>query len=447
MNYVCAMLGPEVFKQRREAFIDSMGQGVAIFGGAAEFLRNGDVEHEYRQASDFFYLTGFREPQSVLVLSTVHAEHRAIMFVRPRDPERETWDGRRAGLEGVVAQFGADVAYDIAELESVLPTYLQGADRLFYHLNDGTGFDAKVLGALQKARNEDRRKGKGTPTQFIDTDPILHQSRLLKSGDEVELMRRAAAISVEAHKAAMLRAAPGVYEFEVEAELLRVFRENGSERPAYGSIVGSADNATILHYRENNRKMVDGDLLLIDAGCEYEYYASDITRTFPVNGRFSPAQADIYDVVLDAQKRAIDVCRPGSSFLKPHEVAVQALTEGLVRLGILTGKIEQLISDEAYKPYYMHKTGHWLGMDVHDVGSYIVEGASRALEPGMVLTVEPGLYIAQDADVDAKYRGIGIRIEDDILITPTGNENLTDKAPRERAEVEACVQGVKASAA
>lgn len=434
------MLGPEVFEQRREAFVDAMGKGVAVFGSATEFLRNGDVEHEYRQSSDFFYLTGFREPQSVLVLSTVHPEHRMALFVRPSDPERETWDGRRAGIAGAVARFGADVAYDIAKLDSILPTYLEGADKLYYHLENGSGFDARILGCLAQARKNDRKKGKGTPTQIIDSDTILHQSRLLKTSDEVAIMRRAASISVEAHKAAMQRAAPGIYEFEVEAELLRVFRENGSERPAYMPIVGSAENATILHYRENNRKMADGDLLLIDAGCEFEYYAADITRTFPVNGRFTAAQAAIYDIVLDAQKKAIAACEPGALFNRPHEVATQVITEGLLGLGLLDGDSKKLVADEAYKKFYMHSTSHWLGMDVHDVGAAFINGKSRPLEPGMVLTVEPGIYIAEDADVDARYRGIGIRIEDDILITATGNENLTEGAPRERAEVEACVQ-------
>ncbi len=435
------MLSPEVFKQRREAFLDAMREGVAVFCSASEFVRNGDVEHAYRQASDFFYLTGFREPDAVLVLSNVHPEHRVVLFVRPRDPERETWDGRRAGLEGAKEQYGADVSYDIAELPEQLPKYLTGARRLYYHLSDGSGRDARVLEALRSARHQDRRKGHGTPTEIIDTDQVLHQHRLLKTVDELEIMRKAASISVEAHKAAMRRAAPGMYEFEIEAELLRVFRENGSERPAYGAIVGSAENATILHYRENNRKMADGDLLLIDAGCEYEYYASDITRTFPVNGCFTPPQAEIYDIVLDAQRKSIEACRPGSPFTLPHDAAALAIAEGLVRLGLLSGEPEALVREEAHKKFFMHSTSHWLGMDVHDVGLYYIDGEPRALEPGMVLTVEPGIYIPEDADVDEKYRGIGIRIEDDILITATGNENMTEGAPRERGDVEACVQG------
>lgn len=415
--------------------LERIGPGVAIVPAAPVAFRNSDVEHEYRQDSDLYYLTGFDEPESVLVLTGAHAEHRSVLFVRPRDPERETWDGPRAGVDGAQARFGADAAFPIAELAERLPQLLENVERLHYRVGANRQFDDVVFEAMRKVRAK-IRAGKFAPREIVDSATLLHAMRLRKSAAELETMAEAARISREAHATAMEIALPGVHEYEVQAELLRVFRKHGAERPAYGSIVASGPNATILHYRRNDRQMQQGDLLLIDAGAEYGYYASDVTRTFPVSGKFSPAQRAIYDVVLAAQRTAIAAVRPGARYTAVHDAALEVLTRGLVELGLVAGPVEDAIREERYKPYFMHRTSHWLGMDVHDVGEYWVDGAPRALEPGVVLTVEPGLYVAQDAACDPRWRGIGVRIEDDVVVTESGQRVLTTGIPKDPDEIE-----------
>ncbi len=427
---------PEIFEARRKRLLAEMGErAVCVIPAAPTAIRNHDVEHEYRQESDFFYLTGLDEPESVLVLSNVHEQHEVVLFVRPRNPEREVWDGPRAGVDGAKERFGADEAIEIAELDAKLPDYLSNAERLLYRLGRDRDVDARVLAALELARRR-HRLGKDYPTEIVDPGRYLHEHRLLKSEEELAIMRRAADITREAHLAAMRVARPGAYEYQVEAEILRVFRARGCERPAYGSIVGSGPNATILHHRRNDRRMSAGELLLIDAGCELEYYASDVTRTFPVEGRFTEEQRAIYECVLSAQEKCVDAVRPGATLETIHQLAVRELTSGLIELGLVEGPLDDAIEKERYKPFYMHRTSHWLGMDVHDVGAYFHRGEPRALEPGMVLTVEPGLYIGVDAKVEPRWRGIGVRIEDDVLVTAAGHENLTAAIPKAPSELE-----------
>lgn len=426
-----------VYGKRRKTFLDAIAKdehAIALFAAAPVFTRNNDVEHEYRQDSDLFYLTGFAEPSSVLFLDA--KERRSTMFVLPRDPERETWDGPRAGVDGVKAHFGADESLTIDKLAEELPRLFQNKTRLYYRLGLDRAMDDKVLAAVDRARARGKL-GYGWPVEIVDPATILHEMRLFKAPEDLAAMRKAADITAEAHLRAMKGAKPGMHEFQVEAMLLETFRMHGAERPAYGSIVGSGANATILHYRLNNRKMEDNDLLLIDAGCEYDYFASDVTRTFPINGKFTKEQRAVYQIVLDAQEAGIEKSRKGSTLEKVHNACVEVITRGLVDLGLLKGDVDQLIKDGAYKPFYMHKTSHWLGMDVHDVGNYFVGGKPRELEPGMVLTVEPGIYIARDNDkVPAEWRGIGVRIEDDILVTDGEPDNLTKAIPKTVAELE-----------
>ena len=429
------MITADEFTQRRRHVLSEIGHAVAIVPAAPVAIRNNDVEHEYRQESDLYYLTGFDEPESLLLLTNCHAEHHSVMFVRPRDPERETWDGPRAGIDGARERYGADAAFPIAELEAKLPEYLEDVERLHFRFGMNRRFDDVVFGAIQKLRGK-VRMGKLAPRELVDLGRLLHGMRLTKSSGEIATMEQAVAISREAHAHAMQVARPGAHEYEVEAEMLRVFRQRGAERPAYGSIVASGPNATVLHYRKNDRQMQDGDLLLIDAGAEYGYYASDVTRTFPVGGRFSEAQRAVYDVVLAAQHAAIATVKPGVPYMAVHDKAVEVLTQGMIDLGLIQGPLDVALKEERYKPYYMHRTSHWLGMDVHDVGDYFVDGKPRALEPGIVLTVEPGLYVKVDAACDAKWRGIGVRIEDDVLVTDTGSRVLTEGIPKDAAELE-----------
>ncbi len=426
-----------MFAKRRETALDRMTarakDAIALFPAAPTFIRNNDVEHEYRQDSDFHYLVGYDEPASVAVLDAKSRE--LTLFVRPRDPEREVWAGPRAGVDGAKATFGAHHAFPIAELAERLPKILANHRTLYYRLGRDRAFDEKLFEALDRARAM-ARTGAYWPTEIVDPAVLVHDMRLRKGPEEVELMRKAAAITHQAHALAMAHARPGMHEYEIEAVLLNTFRKWGSERPAYGSIVGSGPNATVLHYRQNDRKMEDGDLLLIDAGCEYGYYASDVTRTFPVNGTFSKPQQAIYELVLEAQLAGIEACRPGATLDAVHRRCVEVLTRGLIRLGILGGDPEKAIADETFKPFYMHRTSHWLGMDVHDVGGYFEDSLPRPLDAGMVLTVEPGIYIgAGRTDVAPEYRGIGVRIEDDILVTATGHENLTAAIPKTVSEL------------
>jgi Xaa-Pro aminopeptidase len=421
--------------ERREAFIREMGPGVAVLPAAPVAIRNNDVEHDYRQDSDFFYLTGFDEPDSVLLLTTEHPEHRAVVFLRERNKERETWDGPRLGVDAAPETLGVDAAFPIGELSERLPDYLADVRRLHYRLGVHHDFDGVIFDALEQVRSR-ARTGVVAPSEIVDLTRDLHEMRLRKSEAELEVMSRAAAITREAHARAMQVARPGAHEYEVEAELLRVFRAHGAERPAYGSIVGSGPNATILHHRRNDRQMQDGDLLLIDAGAELGYYASDVTRTFPVNGRFTDEQRAIYDLVLASQHAAIEAVKPGVAYTEAHEAALEVLVAGLVELGLIEGPVDEAIEKKTYTRFFMHRTSHWLGMDVHDVGDYYVDKKPRRLEPGMVLTIEPGLYVAADAEVDPKWQGIGVRIEDDVAVTADGCRNLTADIPKEADELE-----------
>jgi len=425
------------FAARRTQLLEAIGDGVAVFPSAPLAVRNHDVEHPYRQDSDLYYLTGLDEPESVLVLTNQHEEHRVVLFVRPKKREREIWDGPRAGVEGAVQEFGADVAFPIDELPKRLPDYLGNVERLHYRIAQNDEADAKVFDCLNLLRRGVRR-GITAPEAIIDSSAHLHEMRLRKSDAELATMRRAAEITKEAHLRAMHFTRPGMHEYEIDAELLHVFRKHGSERPAYESIVGSGPNATILHYRAGNRVLNEGELVLIDAGCELDYYSSDVTRTFPVNGKFSDEQREVYEVVLRTQKQCIEAVKPGVTLHDLHDGAVRSITEGLVRIGLLEGKVDALIEDKKYEPFYMHRTSHWLGMDVHDVGHYYTDGKPRPLEPGFVLTVEPGIYIATDAEgVDERWRGIGVRIEDDVVVTEGGHDVLTAGIPKEIDDVEA----------
>lgn len=433
----------ESFESRRAAFFDAMAaaspSAIAVLPAAPVFARNGDVEHEYRQDSDFFYLTGFDEPDSVVVLDA--QQRKTILFVRPRDPDREVWDGPRAGVDGAKERFRADEAFVIGEFQETLPTCLQDHRRLYYRLGKSRGFDDQVLGAIDRVRGR-QRTGVAAPVEIVDPGEILHEMRLRKTPVEVETMRAAVRITREAHELAMRRARPGMYEYEIEALLLDTFRRRGSERPAYGSIVGSGPNACVLHHRKNDRRISAGDLVLIDAGCEYGYYASDVTRTFPVGSDFSREQQAIYEIVLQAQLEGIAEARLGTTLDDIHKRSVDSITRGLLGLGLLSGDAEKLIETEAYKRFFMHRTSHWLGMDVHDVGSYFVRGKPRTLERGMVLTVEPGIYIAPNDDtVGPEWRGIGVRIEDDVLVSESGPEVLTAGIPKTVDEVRAAVAG------
>lgn len=429
----------DLFLKRRKAFVAAViarggDEAVCVFPAAPVFTRNNDVEHEFRQDSDLFYISGFAEPGSVLVVDA--KDEKTTMFVRPRDPDREIWDGPRWGVDGAKEHFAADQAFTIDKLADELPKLLENRRRLYYRLGVNRQMDDKILEAIDKTRAR-AKLGISWPVEIIDPGTVIHEMRLFKSKDDLEAMRKAADITAQAHLRAMAATKPGMNEFEVEALLLETFRAHGSERAAYGSIVGSGANATILHYRQNNRKMQDGDLLLIDAGCEYDYYASDVTRTFPVAGKFTKEQQAIYELVLEAEETGIERTRKGTTLEQIHVACVEVITRGLVRLGLLQGEVEQLVKDEAYKPFFMHKTSHWLGMDVHDVGNYYVGGKARELEAGMVLTVEPGVYIGKDYDkVPPEWRGIGVRIEDDILVTEGRPENLTQAIPKTVAEVQ-----------
>ncbi len=425
-----------MFAERRTRLMERMGGGVAVFFAAPERTRSNDTEYKFRQDSYFHYLTGFGEPEAAALLLPDHPEHKFVLFVRPRDKEKETWTGRRAGPEGAKERYGADAAYTIDQLPEMLAKYLENTDRLYHTLNRYPDRDRQVLAALDAVRAQ-VRQGVRAPSAILDPAFILNEMRLVKTSAELERMRRAAAISSEAHREAMRMTGPGVKEFEIEAAIEYVFRRNGAAAPGYSSIVGSGMNATILHYTENDAECRDGDLVLIDAGAEYEGYSADITRTFPVNGRFNGPQREIYEIVLDAQLKAIAEARPGKLFSDVHDIALRTLVEGLVAVGILSGSADEAIEKETYKPYYMHRTSHWLGLDVHDVGDYRSGGAWRTLEPGMVLTVEPGLYFGEFIEnLPAAYKGIGVRIEDDVLVTDGDPEVLTAAAPKTVAEVE-----------
>ncbi len=426
------------FLRRREQLMSQMEpNSIVILPSSTEKIRNRDADYRFRQDSDFFYLSGFAEPESVLVLVPGREHGEFILFCRERDRAREIWDGYRSGPDGACKDFQADDAFPIADIDDILPGLIEGRERVYYSMGRDQQFDQQVMGWVNAIRSQ-VRAGATPPGEFLNLDHLLHDQRLFKRASEVHIMKKAAQISADAHCAAMQICEPGMYEYELEAELMHRFMRAGSRAAAYNSIVGSGDNACILHYVENTRQMKSGDLVLIDAGCELEHYASDITRTFPVSGKFSKEQKAIYQLVLDAQAAAIDAVKPGNHWNEPHEVSVKVITEGLVKLGLLKGDIDTLIEEEKYKQFYMHKIGHWLGMDVHDVGDYKIEGQWRMLEPGMVMTVEPGIYIAPDDETVAKkWRGIGVRIEDDVLITKTGYDILSIDVPKSVDEIEA----------
>src|SRR5713101_7213216 len=392
------------FLARRKRMMEAIAPGAtAIMPSAPVSVRSGDVEFVYRQDSDFYYLTGFAEPESVALLSPGHPDGEFVMFVRPRDKERETWTGRRAGIEGAIVEYGADKAYVIDEMEKILPRYLEKSDRVHYPLGLNEKMDERVLKLVRWARTMRPRSGMG-PSSIIDPRDIIHEARLRKEPAEVDY----------------------------------TFRSNGAIGPSYPSIIASGPNAATLHYINNDREMRTGELLLIDAGAEYDFYAADITRTSPIGARFTPLQRSLYEVVLEAQRQAIEMIKPGTRFDEPHETALKVLVDGMRQLEILHGSAAEIMETGAYRRHYMHRTSHWLGMDVHDVGLYRVDGASRVLEPGMVLTVEPGLYINDDdEDVPESFRGIGIRIEDDVLVTDGGHEVMTAATPKSIADVEA----------
>ncbi|HEX6731415.1 MAG TPA: Xaa-Pro aminopeptidase [Pyrinomonadaceae bacterium] len=408
---------------------------VAIIPSARETTRSNDTHYRFRQDSDFFYLTGFEEPEAIAVVKP-SAEPRYTLFVRPRDPEREIWDGRRAGVEGAKKKFGANESFPIVEFDEKLQDILDGADKLYYRLGVNSDLDDTIIRQVARMRALNR-KPIHPPQTIVDPATIIHEMRVVKSPEEIEIMQRAADIAAEAHCEAMKAARPGMREYELEAIIERVFRQHGAAGPAYTSIVGAGPNATVLHYINNDGELRDGDLLLVDAGAEYKGYASDITRTFPISGRYTKAQREIYDLVLKAQKSCVEMVRPGVTHDQLKKHSIEVLTEGMVELGLLKGDPEQLIKDKKYEQFYMHGLGHMLGIDVHDVGRYYYGKDSRALEPGVVMTVEPGVYISVDTkDIPEQYLGIGVRIEDDVLCTHNGPRVLTSKVPKEAEEIE-----------
>ncbi|WP_374379271.1 Xaa-Pro aminopeptidase [Pseudomonas fluvialis] len=436
------------YARRRKALMAQMEpNSIAILPAAPVYIRNRDVEHVYRQDSDFQYLTGFPEPEAVLALIPGREHGEYVLFCRERNPERELWDGLRAGQEGAVSQYGADDAFPIGDIDDILPGLIEGRDRVYYAIGCNQEFDHRLMEWINLIRSK-ARQGAQPPNEFVALDHLLHDMRLYKSAAEAKVMREAAEISARAHVRAMQACRAGLYEYHLEAELDYEFRKGGAKMPAYGSIVAAGRNACILHYRENDAPLKDGDLVLIDAGCEIDCYASDITRTFPVSGTFSAEQKAIYELVLAAQEAAFKEIAPGKHWNEAHEATVRVITAGLVELGLLEGALDELIAAEAYKPFYMHRAGHWLGMDVHDVGDYKVGGEWRVLEAGMAMTVEPGIYIAVDNEqVAKKWRGIGVRIEDDVLVTRTGCEILTGGVPKSVAEIEALMAAARNGAA
>ena len=430
------------FSERRDLLADKVLEDSAIIVSAASVKsRISDTEYSYRQDSNFYYLSGYEEPESLILIRPNQDKERFIIFCRDRDPLREQWDGFRTGQEGVIQDYGADAAYSINSIDEIMPKLLEGAKNIYFSMSAPCGVDAKISSWVEDIR-KNTRSGAEPPQNLLSLDSILHEMRLIKESDEMDLMKQAANITTEAHIRAMQSVRPGMYEYQLEAEYLYAFNKNGARSPAYNSIVGGGNNSCILHYVENNAELQDGDLVLVDAGCEYQYYASDVTRTFPVNGKFSPEQREIYSIVLEAHKQSMEQAKPGNKWNLMHEKSVEVIVEGLLSIGLLQGSKDEIIDKGEYSKFYMHRIGHWLGMDVHDVGSYKQDGDWRPLEEGMVMTVEPGIYILDSMeDVDDKWKGIGVRIEDDIAITDSGFEILTPDVPRTIEEVEQTVQG------
>ncbi|WP_038906964.1 Xaa-Pro aminopeptidase [Dickeya oryzae] len=432
-------MNSQEYLRRRLALLDKMAPGsAAILFAAPEAQRNADSDYPYRQNSDFWYFTGFNEPEAALLLiKSDENHHHTVLFNRVRDVTAEIWFGRRLGQEAAPAKLGVDRALPFNEIGEQLHLLLNGLDVVYHAQGEYAHADKLVFAALETLRTGGKRKGFNAPATLTDWRPWVHEMRLFKSPAEIDILRRAGEISALAHTRAMEKCCPGMFEYQLEGEIHHEFNRHGARYPSYNTIVGSGENACILHYTENESQMRDGDLVLIDAGCEYQGYAGDITRTFPVNGKFSPAQRAIYDIVLESEVRAIEMFAPGRSIREVNEEVVRIMLRGLIKLGILHGDVDALFAEQAHRQFFMHGLSHWLGMDVHDVGDYGTADRGRTLEPGMVLTVEPGLYIAPDADVPAAYRGIGIRIEDDIVITTTGNEVLTGGVVKDPDAIEA----------
>lgn len=436
-----SLISQTEYRKRRDLLMQQMEpNSIAILPAAPVSNRNNSVDYPYRQNSDFYYLCGFAEPESVLALIPGREHGEFVMFCRERNPERELWDGLRAGQDGVVKNYGADDAFPIADIDEILPGLIEGRERIYYSVGKNHSFDQQLMEWVNSIRSK-ARLGAQPPKEFVMLDHLLHEMRLFKSSAEVSIMQHAAQISARAHIRAMQAVQPGMFEYQLEAELDYEFRKSGARLAAYNSIVAAGKNACILHYVENNAQIKKGDLVLIDAGCELDCYASDITRTFPASGKFSTEQRAIYDIVLAANHAAIQAVAPGNHWNEPHDISVRIITAGLLELGLLQGKLDELIDSGAYRDFYMHRVGHWLGLDVHDVGDYKVAGQWRLLEPGMLMTIEPGIYIAPDNEkVAAKWRGIGVRIEDNVLVTKDGNRVLTSSAPKDADEIEQLMQ-------
>jgi len=432
-------MDPQEYARRRRALMRMMGEdAIAIVPAAPHAIRNRDVEYPYRQDADLRYLTGFPEPDAIAAICPGRDQGEFVLFCRERDPDREVWHGPRVGLEGAVERFGADDAFPITDVDEILPGIIEGCSRIYCSMGRYAQFDRRIMDWVNEVRSH-MRSGAHAPHEFISLDYVLHDMRLYKSRDEVRAMQKAARISMAAHERAIQACRPGLHEYELEAEFWHEFRRHNAE-PAYGIIVGGGANGCVLHYVNNDAVLADGDLVLIDAGCESDGYAADITRTFPVNGRFSANQRAVYEIVLAAQKGALAEVRPGAHWNDPHDTAERVITEGLIDLGLLSGPRDDRIEDGSYRRFFMHRVGHWLGMDVHDVGDYKIDGGWRELEPGMCLTIEPGLYIPPAEDIPQHLRGIGVRIEDDVHINKTGADILTADLAKEVDDIEALMQ-------
>ncbi len=429
------------FSERRSELSKKVLDDSAIIVASSPVKsRISDTDYLYRQDSNFYYLSGYEEPESILLIRPYAKKDNFIIFCRDRDPLKEQWDGFRSGQTGAVQDFGADKSLSISSVDSLMPELLEGAKNIYYSMSSPCGLDQRINTWVDQIRIN-TRAGAEPPQNLLSLDSVIHEMRLLKSDEEIEVMKQAAEITTEAHIRAMKAVKPGMFEYQLEAEYLYAFNKNGARAPAYNSIVGGGNNACILHYVENNSELKDGDVVLVDAGCEYKYYASDVTRTFPVNGSFTEEQKQIYSVVLEAHKQSMDQLKPGNKWNLAHEKSVEVIVEGLIDLGIIKSSKKEAIDTGEYSKYYMHRIGHWLGMDVHDVGSYKKDGDWRDLEPGMVMTIEPGIYILDSLEgVEDKWKGIGVRIEDDVMVTKKGFEVLTPDIPRSIEEVESTVQ-------
>tara|TARA_Y100001934_G_scaffold174960_1_gene207237 strand:- start:341 stop:1654 length:1314 start_codon:yes stop_codon:yes gene_type:complete len=429
------------FSERRSELSKKVLDDSAIIVASSPVKsRISDTDYLYRQDSNFYYLSGYEEPESILLIRPYAKKDNFIIFCRDRDPLKEQWDGFRSGQTGAVQDFGADKSLSISSVDSLMPELLEGAKNIYYSMSSPCGLDQRINTWVDQIRLN-TRAGAEPPQNLLSLDSVIHEMRLLKSDEEIEVMKQAAEITTEAHIRAMKAVKPGMFEYQLEAEYLYAFNKNGARAPAYNSIVGGGNNACILHYVENNSELKDGDVVLVDAGCEYKYYASDVTRTFPVNGSFTEEQKQIYSVVLEAHKQSMGQLKPGNKWNLAHEKSVEVIVEGLIDLGIIKSSKKEAIDTGEYSKYYMHRIGHWLGMDVHDVGSYKQDGDWRDLEPGMVMTIEPGIYILDSLEgVEDKWKGIGVRIEDDVLVTKKGFEVLTPDIPRSIEEVESTVQ-------